>query len=81
MQHHARNIGGLAQSGVAHDVDVRKSGNAKRVAQAGTTRAFEVEKELQILGDPETGIEGFDARGCVFLIRAQAVRTAVFRGE
>ena len=57
------------------------SGDAQSVAQARPSGAFEVEKELQIFRDPKPGIERLDARGCMLLLRAQAVRAAVEGGE
>ncbi len=72
MQHHPRDIRGFAQRGIANHVHVGETGDAERVAEAGASGAFDVGKNLQPVGDLETGIERLDPRGGVFLVRSRS---------
>jgi len=45
-QHHTREVGRLAQSRIAHDVEIRESCEPERRADAVAARAFRVEKNF-----------------------------------
>jgi hypothetical protein len=81
VQHDLQHVGGFAQGGIANDIDISKTRDAERIAQARAARAFEIEQKLQILSDSEAGIERLDARGLVLLVRAQTVDAAVLAGN
>jgi hypothetical protein len=78
VQHDSRDVGGLAESRIAHDIDIGEARYTEGAAEAGATGAFDIGQNLQPPRDSEAGEQSLDVRCGVFLIRLKAVRAGVF---
>ena len=68
VQHHARDVRRFSKSGIAHYIHVWETADAQRVAEAGSSRAFDIAKDLQPLRNLEAGVERLHARGRMFFV-------------
>jgi hypothetical protein len=81
VEHHAGDIGGFAERGIADHVNVGETGDSERVAEAGTARAFDIAQDFQVLRDAEAEIGSFDAGGGMVLIAAEGVGSGIGRAK
>src|SRR5579864_4023166 len=81
MQLDARNVRGLAERGVAHDVHVREAGDAECIAEPTAAGTFKVGNEVELPCDLKSREQSFHARCRIFGGGAKAIVPGVFCRE
>ena len=81
MNHQARNVGCMAQRGIAHDVKVRKSRESKCFANPMTTRFLNVTKQFCCRAKAQPSEKCEHMRGGILGLGTQTVGTLIRRSE
>src|SRR5260370_12196085 len=77
MNHAPSQIWSFAQTGIAHDIEIRRARQPKTRAESGSAGLFGVDQKLDGIAEAHAGVERHHARGCFFVVGTQAVRAPV----
>src|SRR6185437_3892708 len=81
MQHEACDVWLGPQIGITHNVDIRESGKAKRIADAATAGAFNVKEEFGLRSKSQTRVKRCDTGERVFSYVLQTLGAAIESGK
>ena len=73
--------GALLSEGIAHDVEIGVARQAEAGAERGAAGFFDVDQDLGGVVEAHAGVERHHAGGGLLVVRAEAMRAAVERGE
>src|ERR1035438_2578299 len=81
MNHSSTQIRGLAEQGIAHDVEIGVARKAESLTEGRPTGLLEIDQKLEGIVEPHAAVERDYARSAFLIVWAEAVRPAVERAK
>ena len=79
MPHQTSDVRRLAEGGIAYNVEIGESSEAKRFTDTVATGFLHIAEQLRVLAEPQAGEERKHTRGGVLRLRREAVGSLVRR--